>query len=158
MVSTATANLRRMQTQDELRHGAVSVTQESKTSNDSTATSLPAKVVHGHVRSGQQISSGPNQSLVILGSVHSGGEVLSDGDIHLYGKLKGRALAGLGTPGGAARIYVQSFDPELVCIDGTYTTIDDVAELTKGAVHAGDAVMVYLDSTSGELRFERMQL
>lgn len=114
-----------------------------------------SKVVHGHVRSGQIISSEKNQSLVILGDVHSGGEVLSDGDIHVYGKLKGRAIAGLSS-GKEARIYAQSFDPELVCIEGIYTAIDNVSQLND-ALKPGDSVMVSLHPTDqNELQFERM--
>jgi septum site-determining protein MinC len=48
-------------------------------------------------------SSSENGNLVILGNVSSGGEVVSDGDIHVYGNLRGRALAGLG--GGNGRVY-----------------------------------------------------
>ncbi|RHY91329.1 hypothetical protein DYB35_004355 [Aphanomyces astaci] len=52
-------------------------------------------VVEGSVRTGQQIYA-KGQGLVVMGSVNSGAEVLADGDIHIYGMLKGRALAGIG--------------------------------------------------------------
>lgn len=149
-----------------------------------TSGASSSKVVHGHVRSGQIVSSDlPHQSLVIIGDVHSGGEVLSDGDIHIYGKLKGRAIAGVLS--SEARIYVQSFDPELVCIQGTYTTIDNVTQLPcsgnsnnknnnistnnnditspmvatstpSNYLKPGDAVIVSLDSTKKQLQFQRM--
>ena len=48
------------------------------------------RVYEGHVRSGQQVSSNENGSLIIIGNVSSGGEVVADGDIHVYGKLRGR--------------------------------------------------------------------
>ena len=55
---------------------------------------VPAtKVVVATVRAGQQIHSSSN--LVLIGSVNPGGEVLADGDITIYGSLKGRALAGM---------------------------------------------------------------
>jgi len=79
--------------------------------------------------------------LVIFGSVHSGGEVLSDSDIHVYGKLKGRALAGLSVPN--SRIYAQEFDAELVCIGGVFTTLEDggVGVGLKG----GAGAMIFLE-------------
>mmetsp|Transcript_12098 Transcript_12098/g.17717 ORF Transcript_12098/g.17717 Transcript_12098/m.17717 type:complete len:533 (-) Transcript_12098:235-1833(-) len=140
---------------------------------------------NGSVRSGQQITSKPNQSLVILGSVNSGGEVLSDGDIYVFGKLRGRALAGLAFDGddddddyddtqkssnanntkskkqfSQARIFATSFDPELICIGNTFTTVDDVNDLVLaggGKGEGSDTVMVSLDE-QGELCFERIAI
>ena len=82
-------------------------------------------VVHNtHVRSGQQIYS-PG-SLVVLGNVCSGAEVVADGDIHVYGALKGRALAGL-SGNRQARVFVRDFDAELVSIADIFMTCDDPA-------------------------------
>lgn len=53
-----------------------------------------AQFVHGTVRSGQQVYA-EGRSLVILGGVNEGAEVMADGDIHVYGRLQGRAVAGL---------------------------------------------------------------
>lgn len=53
-----------------------------------------AQFVHGTVRSGQQVYA-EGKSLVILGGVNEGAEVMADGDIHVYGRLQGRAVAGL---------------------------------------------------------------
>jgi len=66
-------------------------------------SSISTKVHKGSIRSGQLLSSDqPNQSLVILGSVNPGGEVWSEGDVYVYGKLRGRVLAGLSKVGGTA--------------------------------------------------------
>jgi septum site-determining protein MinC len=67
---------------------------EHKTPPASHLSQDPAMVFEGSVRSGQQIYS-QGRSLIVLGSVNSGAEVLSDGDIHVFGALKGRALAGI---------------------------------------------------------------
>ena len=111
----------------------------------------PPKIHKGHVRSGQQISA-ENSSLVVMGSVHSGGEVMADGDIYIYGKLRGRALAGLDrTRSSECRIFAQVFDPELVCIGGTFTTVDSVQDM---GLRSQDYVIVSLDDGENELRFE----
>jgi septum site-determining protein MinC len=98
-----------------------------------TATS--PTVYHGSVRSGQQITSEKGRSLLVLGSVSSGGEVMADCDIYVFGKLRGRALAGLGHgamnddhPMASPRIVATTFDPELVCIGEVFTTIDSVED------------------------------
>ncbi len=65
------------------------------------ANNSAAKVHKGSVRSGQTVSTDePNQSLIILGCVNPGGEILSEGDVYVFGKLKGRVLAGLGDKRG----------------------------------------------------------
>lgn len=106
-------------------------------------------VYYGTVRSGQQVAADKGQSLVIVGSVSSGGEVLSDTDIYVYGKLRGRALAGLASDDG--KIVATSFDPELVCIGDVFTTVHDVTE-QFGLDEPGQPAMVSLSKkTSGEL-------
>lgn len=62
----------------------------------------PSTKVHkGSIRSGQLVTSDyPNQSLVIIGSINPGGEVWSEGDVFVFGKLRGRVLAGLRDVGG----------------------------------------------------------
>jgi len=116
---------------------------------------IQPKIYHGSVRSGQQVSSDePNQSLVILGNVNSGGEVMADGDIYIFGALRGRALAGLSsnacTNGDrshgqdmTSKIVSSHFDAELVCIGETFTTVDSAEELglkkNAGAIVCRDA-------------------
>eukprot|EP00550_Attheya_septentrionalis_P012151 CAMPEP_0198302482 /NCGR_PEP_ID=MMETSP1449-20131203/55379_1 /TAXON_ID=420275 /ORGANISM="Attheya septentrionalis, Strain CCMP2084" /LENGTH=250 /DNA_ID=CAMNT_0044004839 /DNA_START=17 /DNA_END=769 /DNA_ORIENTATION=+ len=137
-----------------------------------------ATVYHGNVRSGQLVASERNQSVIIIGSVNSGGEVLSDGDVFIFGRLKGRAMAGLGAGGAqskiepidrddeenshsekeitlSARIFASHFDPELICIGDAFTTVDNVTDF--GLNKAGEAAMVSLDE-KGQLSFERIPL
>lgn len=83
---------------------------------------IPTRVHVGNVRSGQQIYAAGG-ALVIIGSVGNGAEVIADDSIHIYGALRGRALAGA-HGNRQARIYCQQVDPELVSIAGTYQLSD----------------------------------
>lgn len=84
----------------------------------------PARIVADPVRSGQQVYA-PQGDLVVNAPVSRGAELLADGHIHVYGPLRGRALAGMGGD-PAARIFCKSFDAELVSIAGTYMVSDQM--------------------------------
>lgn len=83
-----------------------------------------AKLVTSPVRSGQQIVA-KGADLIISSSVSHGAELLADGNIHVYGALRGRALAGI-SGDLDARIYCQSLDAELVSIAGYYRLSDAI--------------------------------
>lgn len=85
---------------------------------------LKTKVLTTPVRSGQQVVS-KGGDLVITASVSHGAELLADGNIHVYGALRGRALAGI-AGNKQARIFCQSLDPELVAIAGFYRLRDAI--------------------------------
>ena len=76
------------------------------------------------IRSGQQVVS-KGGDLVITASVSHGAELLADGNIHVYGALRGRALAGIAGD-KKARIFCQSLDAELVSIAGFYRLSDAI--------------------------------
>lgn len=101
------------------------------------APNKPSMIHYGAVRSGQQIYA-EGSSLVVVGSVNSGGEVLADGDIHVYGNLKGRAIAGLGGSYDAS-IFAQKFEPSMVGIVDAFAIIDDFATL-KDVIGKGVSV------------------
>lgn len=85
----------------------------------------PASVlVTEPVRSGQRIFA-DRGDLVILSSVSSGAELIAQGNIHVYGPLRGRALAGV-SGDRAARVFCQSLEAELIAIAGLYRTSDDL--------------------------------
>jgi septum site-determining protein MinC len=96
------------------------------------------------VRSGQQIYA-RGRDLVLTRLVANGAEVIADGSIHVYGALRGRALAGA-QGDASARIYCHEFHAELVSIAGQYRVFEDMpAELRGQRVHAwldGDKLMV----------------
>jgi septum site-determining protein MinC len=76
------------------------------------------------IRSGQSVIF-PNGDITVLGSVASGAEVVAGGSIHIYGALRGRALAG--SMGNArARIFCSKNEAELVSIDGYYRTAEEM--------------------------------
>ncbi|MGL4206939.1 MAG: septum site-determining protein MinC [Aeromonadaceae bacterium] len=106
------------------------------------------RVHHGNVRSGQQIYASGG-SLVILGSVSNGAEVIADDSIHIYGTLRGRALAGA-RGNSQARIYCQQLEPELISIAGTYQLSDALA---ADVVHKD----VHIRLEQDKLIFERLQ-
>jgi septum site-determining protein MinC len=87
--------------------------------------SKPASLVHDKpVRSGQSVVF-PDGDLTILGSVASGSEVVAGGSIHVYGTLRGRAIAG-STGNPTARIFCNKLEAELIAIDGLYRTAEDM--------------------------------
>lgn len=90
-------------------------------------------VVDRPVRSGQSILF-EDGDVTIIGSVASGADIVAGGSIHVYGALRGRAIAGLKT-GAAARIFCTRLAAELVAIDGVYRTAEEWgAEVQNRAV------------------------
>lgn len=95
---------------------------------------VPSKVHVGPVRSGQQLYAA-GTSLVILGSVSPGAEVIADDSIHIYGTLRGRAIAGA-KGNTQARIYCKQLQAELLSIAGTFQLSDALpAGLIQQPVH-----------------------
>lgn len=84
----------------------------------------PAKIVARPVRSGQQVYA-EGCDLVILGAVSEGAEILADGNIHVYGTLRGRALAGV-KGNEQARIFCQNMEAELVSIAGRFVMQENI--------------------------------
>jgi septum site-determining protein MinC len=76
------------------------------------------------VRSGQSVIF-TEGDVTILGSVGSGAEIVAGGSIHVYGALRGRAMAGV-NGNSAARIYCQKIEAELLAIDGYYQTAEEI--------------------------------
>ncbi|MBL0532012.1 MULTISPECIES: septum site-determining protein MinC [Aeromonas] len=109
---------------------------------------IASKVHVGPVRSGQQLYAA-GTSLVVLGSVSPGAEVIADDSIHIYGTLRGRAIAGA-KGNSQARIYCQQLQAELLSIAGTFQLSDALpAGLIQQPVH------VRLDNE--QLRIDRIK-
>jgi septum site-determining protein MinC len=79
-------------------------------------------VVDTPLRSGQRVYA-RGGDLVVLSVVSFGAEVIADGNIHVYGPLRGRAIAGA-SGDTSARIFSTCMDPQLVSIAGTYRTTE----------------------------------
>ncbi|MBK0027470.1 septum site-determining protein MinC [Stenotrophomonas sp. S48] len=102
------------------------------------AAPQPGRMQLGNVRSGQQLYA-ENCDLTVMATVGAGAEVIADGSIHIYGTLRGRALAGA-QGNTAARIFCRDFHAELVAIAGHYKVLDDVPDNLRGK-----AVQVWLE-------------
>ena len=101
-----------------------------------------ALVLDRPVRSGQSVAF-TGGDVTVIGSVASGSEVIAGGSIHIYGALRGRAIAGLlgpGPGGTRARIFCRRLEAELLAIDGVYKTADEMDPALQGR-----AVQVWLD-------------
>lgn len=101
-------------------------------------------LVESPVRSGQAIFH-PDGDVTVVGSVGSGAEVIAGGSIHIYGTLRGRAMAG--TSGDRkARIFCTHLEAELLAIDGFYRTAEDLdAESRSKPIQAwldGEALII----------------
>ncbi len=112
----------------------------------STPPTLTDKIVIQPVRSGQQMVA-PQGDLVILSTVNPGAEVLAHRHIHIYGTLRGRALAGANGD-EQARIFCQNLDAELVSVAGHYQISEEIKEDVRKK-----PVQIYIDS-EGKLKIE----
>jgi len=105
---------------------------EEKRETKPLATSL---LLDSPVRSGQSVNFIEGH-VTVLGSVGSGAEIVAGGSIHIYGTLRGRAMAGANGD-MSARIYCQRIEAELLAIGGYYQTADELdANVRLGPVQA----------------------
>jgi septum site-determining protein MinC len=103
----------------------------------STPTSSLAKLVSRPIRSGQRVYAA-GRDLIVTAPVSSGAEVIADGNIHIYGALRGRALAGV-RGNREARIFCLKHQAELVAIAGQYRVSEQLE-----ASHADAPTQIYL--------------
>lgn len=103
------------------RHCVLEQTETKKPEAKPQPTSL---LLEQPVRSGQSVVF-TEGDVTVLGSVGSGAEIVAGGSIHVYGTLRGRAMAGV-NGNAAARIYCQKIEAELLAIDGYYQTAEDI--------------------------------
>lgn len=99
---------------------------------------LQSLVINEPVRSGQSVIF-PEGDVTVIGSVASGAEIIAGGSVHIYGALRGRAMAG--SVGNAdARIFCRKLEAELLAIDGIYKMADDMDPDLRGR-----SVQLWLD-------------
>lgn len=125
---------------------------KAETENSAEKTTI-SQVTSYHdevLRTGQCLVQ--NQGDIIVNSgINSGSELIASGNIHVYGSVRGRVIAGVGG-NTSARIFCHSLEAELVSIAGTYCVSDDIPEdMIKKAVH------IYLNEQQ-ELVFEALQI
>lgn len=103
------------------------------------APATPTLMIEGSVRSGQSVVH-PGGDVTVMGSVSSGAEILAGGSIHVYGALRGRAIAGAAR-NPRARIYCRKFEPELLGIDRLVRTAEEI-----GPTLRGQSAQIWLDA------------
>lgn len=128
--------------EDEARTMGLGVLGESRTPSTESRPEVvekaaTARLVTEPVRSGQQIYA--KGDLIVVGAVSHGAELLAEGNIHVYGPLRGRALAGL-RDNRAARIFCRSLEAELISIAGYYRLAEDLEPAQRG-----QPVQIHLD-------------
>lgn len=109
----------------------------------------PARVVMEPIRSGQQIYA-EGADLVVMNTVSPGAEVIADGCVHVYGPLRGRAIAGA-RGDNQARVFCRRMEAELLAVAGIYAVADQI----QGALR-GSAVQAYLQD--GKLKIDKLDL
>lgn len=121
--------------------------EKKETNNHNGHTAQATKVVKQTIRSGRQIYA-PGGDLIIIGSVSAGAEILADGNIHIYGTLRGRALAGV-RGNQTASIFCNSLQSELISIAGIYLLSEDIP-----TDKIGGSVQIFLENE--KLQIETM--
>lgn len=129
---------------------------ETTDSTEQTAEKAPAnRIAHATSYHDEMLRTGQclvqdHGDIILSAGVNSGAEVIASGNIHIYGSVRGRVIAGAGG-NHAARIFCHSLEAELVSIAGTYCVADDIpADMTKKPVH------IYLND-SQELVFQALE-
>lgn len=107
------------------------------------------RIITEPVRSGQQIYA-EGGDLVVMGAVSPGAEVIADGCIHVFGPLRGRALAGA-RGDESARVFARKFEAELVAVAGLYAVAEQIKNAPAGQpaqvlMHNGKLVIEPLSS------------
>ncbi|OAL81194.1 septum site-determining protein MinC [Acinetobacter sp. SFB] len=118
-----------------------STASETNLVKETVVEDIPAPVIrhvtsyHDEIlRTGQCLVQ-DHGDIILNAGINSGSEVIASGNIHIYGSVRGRVIAGVGG-NGAARIFCHSLEAELVSIAGTYCVADDIPQhVLKKAVH-----------------------
>lgn len=108
---------------------------------------MPTLMQHQPVRSGQRVYA-RHRDLVVTTVVGAGAEVMADGCVHIYGALRGRAMAGARGE-VTARVFCQEFHAELISIAGVFKVFETIPPDL-----AGKPVQAWLDGD--DLRFKRI--
>jgi septum site-determining protein MinC len=125
-------------------HGASAIPHKVKSSAQDVRREPSTLLLDKPIRSGQSVIF-PDGDVTVLGSVASGAELVAGGSIHIYGTLRGRAMAG-SHGNSRARIFCTRIEAELLAIDGYYLTAESIEQnFQKGPVQAwldGDALKI----------------
>jgi septum site-determining protein MinC len=132
----------------DLASAAPTPTQTSASPPPPPAQRKPARVVTDPIRSGQQVYA-DGADLIVMTTVSPGAEVIADGCVHVYGPLRGRAVAGA-RGDTTARVFCRRMEAELMAVAGIYAVADQMQGALKGV-----AAQAYL-SEDGKLKIDRL--
>lgn len=114
------------------------ITHIDKTSYNNNISNIEVtQIIHKPIRSGQRIYA-QNRDLIIISNVNSGAEVISDGNIHVYGIMRGKVLAGA-SGYKKSQIFCSNLFSELISIGGYYKTSEQIPKN-----FLGESVRIYL--------------
>ena len=112
-----------------------------RTARSSAIKQETSRLVNQPVRSGQRVYASGGD-LIVIASVSPGAELMADGNIHVYGTLRGRALAGI-KGNLEARIFCTNLEAELVSVSGNYRVSESMDKSIRGK-----SAQIYLDDES----------
>ncbi|QVQ24586.1 septum site-determining protein MinC [Achromobacter deleyi] len=107
---------------------AASNTTSASSPTPAAPHSSSALVITKPLRSGQRVYA-RHTDLVVIGMVSQGAEVIADGNVHVYGPLRGKAMAGA-RGDTSARIFTTHLDAELLAVAGVYRVVEDKLDRT----------------------------
>jgi septum site-determining protein MinC len=140
-VGVSNGNAKQLEAVADVGLGIIPSTKTANTTKSTPAKKIErSKIYNQPIRSGQQIYA-KNSDLVILASVSHGAEVLADGNIHVYGTLRGRAIAGV-TGDTNTRIFCHKLEAELISIAGYYKVHEDI----KSAPNSEVGTQIFLEN------------
>ncbi|BCG65132.1 MAG: septum site-determining protein MinC [Methyloprofundus sp.] len=116
--------------------------EDVSTAPAAASTNIETITIEHPIRSGQRVYA--KGDLVVLAQVSAGAEIMAEGNIHVYGSLRGRALAGvLGNEN--VRIFCSDLQAELISIAGNYRVsedIDDSVRATPVQIHLSKQALI----------------
>ncbi|PSU32466.1 septum site-determining protein MinC [Photobacterium lutimaris] len=135
--------------QEQAKQAGFAIMNAAKQAKAAEPVMTPTKIIKNPVRSGQQIYA-KNSDLIVLGHVSPAAEIIADGCIHVYGTLRGRAIAGASGQ-KEAKIFCHNLQPELISIAGNYWLSDKIQEEFWGS-------NVVISLAENNLNIEQMAL
>jgi len=111
---------------------------KQETPGPAASTTTASTIINQPIRSGQRVYV--KGDLIVIAQVSAGAEVIAEGNIHIYGTLRGRALAGV-QGDESAQIFCSDLQAELVSVAGTYRISEDLDESNRNT-----PVQIYLNN------------
>lgn len=99
-----------------------------ETTKTTEANKVENKLINTPIRSGQRVYA--KGDLIVTATVSAGAEIMAEGNIHIYGSLRGRALAGVQGDENS-RIFCSDLQAELISIAGNYKISDELDEAVR---------------------------